>query len=476
MLAGPRAAALDEHLAGCTHCREELAMHDAVDAALRQAFAAPPDARLPLSRAEIAGLLTRASERTGLHAQRGGVAEGRPKRRRWLAGLPAVAAVVLLAVLAQALFAWHHSSSRGRVARRPLLPANLELKSLSIVSPTEGWAVGNTTPHPNPHNADFLDTEPVILHYLNGVWSVVPNPARVRSYGVSVILTSVSMDSSTDGWAVGHTVYLTANPGVVVDGAMNGVILHYTGGQWTVAEDNLAYAPTSVLMRAADDGWIVSDVNGMVLHYDGRAWTPMRIPLSSALVPEAATGVKGVKGGDVWVAATDYGGSAGSGGYDGDAPEVVLRYDGRTWTRESLPDPRARITSLAMTSPTAGWAVGVLPRATSGSGGGDATKPDNALILRYRDGTWEEQARFPGPVDTFTSFNGIAMVSASEGWAVGTGGLIVQYSSGVWTRLASPTSQTLQSIAMVSAAEGWAVGDRGTILRYAEGNWSPYHG
>jgi hypothetical protein len=417
----------------------------------------------------------RASEHTGLTAQRGGVADGAgggPRRRRWLAGLLAVAAVVLLAVLAQALFAWHHGPNGGRLTVHPPLPANVELKSLTMVSPTEGWAVGNSTPHPNPHNADFLDTEPVMLHCLNGVWSVVPNPVQVRNYAFSVILTSVSMDSSTDGWAVGHSVLLTA-PGVVADGMTVGVLLHYTGGQWTVAADDLPYAPTSVFMRAADDGWMVSGWNGRVLHYDGQAWIPMRVPLFSALLPAAVTGVKG---GDVWVAATDYSGSAGSSGFDGDAPEVVLRYDGRTWTRESLPDPHVRITRLAMISPTAGWAVGVLPRPTTGSGSGDATKPDNALILRYQVGTWDEQARFPGPVNTFTSFTDLAMVSASEGWAVGTGGLIVRYSQGVWTRVASPTSQTLQSIAMVTAAEGWAVGDRGTILRYAQGAWSLYQG
>ena len=129
-----------------------------------------------------------------------------------------------------------------------------------------------------------------------------------------------------------------------------------------------------------------------------------------------------------------------------------------------------------MVSASEGWAVGVLPRPERGSGGGDATRPDNALVLRYHDGTWEEQARFPGPVDTFTGFNGIAMVSASEGWAVGTGGLIVHYSHGVWTRVASPTSQALLSVAMVSAAEGWAVGDHGTILHYVGGAWSLYHG
>ncbi|HEV2236614.1 MAG TPA: hypothetical protein VGR57_08125, partial [Ktedonobacterales bacterium] len=328
------------------------------------------------------------------------------------------------------------------------------------------------TPHPDPKNANTLDTEPVMLHYLNGTWSVVPNPARVRSAQVSVILTSVSMDSPTDGWAIGHAVYLTV-PGVVADGATMGITLHYSGGQWTVADEFYAYAPTSVFMRAADDGWIVGDAAGMVLHYDGRAWTPAPVPSRAWLLPAAVTGVRG---GDVWVAATDDSGSAGSGGFDGDAPEVVLHYDGRNWAREILPDPHMRITGLAMTSPTTGWAVGVLPRPTRGSGFGDATQPDNAVILRYQAGTWEEQARFPGPVDSFTSFTDVSMVSASEGWAVGTGGLIVHYIQGSWTRVSSHTNQALQSIAMVSATEGWAVGDGGTILHYSGGAWSRYQG
>ena len=303
MLASHRAAALDEHLTGCAHCRAELAAHAEVDAALRRAFAAPPDARPPFSRAQLAELLTRASERTGPSARRVLGVDGRPKRRRWLAGLPAVAAVVLVAVLAQALFAWHHGTSGGRLATRPSLPANIELKSLSMVSPTEGWAVGNSTPRPDPQNADFLDTEPVILHYLNGTWSVVPNPPRVRSYLVSVILTSVSMDSSTDGWAVGHAVYLTV-PGVVADGVAIGVILHYTGGQWTVAEDNLRYAPTSVFMRLPTNGWIIGP--SQVLHYDGLAWRQvggLAVPSLNLQVIVAVSAT------DIWLAGTDYGAS-----------------------------------------------------------------------------------------------------------------------------------------------------------------------
>jgi hypothetical protein len=469
MLASRRAVALEEHLAGCAHCRDEMVRHAAMDAALRQAVAPPRGAQPPFSREEIAQMLQRTTERTASPVvSRGGADAG--AGRLWLAGLSAVAAVVLVAVLAQALFAWHHGPSDRRPATRQPLPANIELKSLSMVSPTEGWAVGNTTPHPDTNNADFLDTEPVILHYLNGIWSVVPNPARLSSLRASVILTSISMDSPTDGWAVGHSVLLTV-PGVVADGATFGFILHYTGSQWTFAADDPTDTLTSIFMRTANDGWIVGSEDGMVLRYDGHGWTQMRIPSSANLLPAA---VAGVGGSDVWVAATDYGASANPGGFDGDAPEVMLRYDGRTWTRENLPDPHVRITGLAMTSPTTGWAVGVLPRPTSASGSGDATQPDNALILRYQAGTWEEQARFPGPVDTFTSFNDIAMVSASEGWAVGTGGLIVHYTQGTWSRVSSHTNQTLRSIAMVSATEGWAVGDGGTILRYTRGAWSPY--
>jgi photosystem II stability/assembly factor-like uncharacterized protein len=469
MLAGTRAAALEEHLAGCAHCREELAGYAELDAALRQAVAAPPGARPPFAREEIAEMLLRSNERKEAPVRSVGNEDGGP-RRRWLAGLSAVAAVLLISVLAQALFAWHRGPGGGLHASHPTLPAQIELKSLSMDSATEGWAVGNTTPRPDPKYAGFLDTDPVMLHYLNGTWSVVPNPTRARTAGASVILTSVSMDSPSDGWAVGHSVHLTV-PGVIADGATMGITLHYTGGQWTVADEFYAYAPTSVFMRAADDGWIVGDADGMVLHYDGRAWTPAPVPLRESLLPAA---VSGFGGGDVWVAATDYGASANSSGFDGNAPEVVLYYHGQSWTRESLPDPHVRISQFAMTSPTVGWAVGVLPRPTGPSGSGDATKPDNAIILRYQAGTWEEQARFAGPVNTSTSFNDIAMVSANEGWAMGTGGLIVHYAQGTWSPVSSPTSQTLRSIALISDTDGWAVGDGGTILRYSGGAWSPY--
>jgi len=68
------------------------------------------------------------------------------------------------------------------------------------------------------------------------------------------------------------------------------------------------------------------------------------------------------------------------------------------------------------------------------------------------------------------------MVSASEGWAVGSDGLIVHDLGGAWMQVSSHTDQALESIAMVSPTEGWAVGDQGTILHYFNGAWGLYRG
>jgi len=64
------------------------------------------------------------------------------------------------------------------------------------------------------------------------------------------------------------------------------------------------------------------------------------------------------------------------------------------------------------------------------------------------------------------------MVSANEGWAVGSGGTILHYSGGSWGTVTSPTIEWLSSVFMVIPGEGWAVGAKGTILHYSGGSWS----
>jgi photosystem II stability/assembly factor-like uncharacterized protein len=66
------------------------------------------------------------------------------------------------------------------------------------------------------------------------------------------------------------------------------------------------------------------------------------------------------------------------------------------------------------------------------------------------------------------------MVSASDGWIVGPGGMILHGVQGSWKQVPSPSTHLLLSIAMVSTADGWAVGEQGAILHFTQGSWNLY--
>jgi len=83
------------------------------------------------------------------------------------------------------------------------------------------------------------------------------------------------------------------------------------------------------------------------------------------------------------------------------------------------------------------------------------------LMIRWDGTAWSE---VPHPADYVTS---IAMVSTSEGWAVGGNGTIMYWDGTAWTMQSSPTTETLWSVTLSTPTSGWAVGDGGTILHYA---------
>lgn len=478
LLDAETAASVREHVAACAFCQSEMAVHDRVDAALRRSLTTHAGEKPPFSQEDILRLLTQAPDRSTSHRPDVTPARRAARSRRILAGIPAVAAVVLIALFAQYVFSLGRGHRDSKPIARPV-PANIDIKSIAMVSPAEGWAVGSTTPPAVNHGCwtprpgvNFVD--PVILHFVDGRWSVFPDPPELAAGTVSVALRSISMISAAEGWAVGNSV-LPSTPDCVVDGYTSGWLLHYTGGRWVVANKSLGYEADSIFMRSASDGWIVGQSSGsqgaLVLHYGGSAWTQVS---NSAFASLSLNTISAVSATDVWLAGIDYGASAtGGNGSDANAPSVILHYDGHTWARQSIPSPHVRLQSLAMVSASDGWAVGIALGSVSRSGAGTVTMPDKALILHYHDGLWEEQSRFAGPAGPYVS---VAMVSTGEGWAVGTAGMIVHYTSGRWVRVPSPTSQDLRSITMVSPAEGWAAGAKGTILHYVAGVWSIYAG
>jgi len=90
------------------------------------------------------------------------------------------------------------------------------LNSISMISASNGWAVGNSV---LPPNADGM-TFGVVLHYMGGKW--------VFDRLLGSHLSSVLMHTASDGWMVGE------------DGNGGAPVFHYDGSRWTSVSDPCA--------------------------------------------------------------------------------------------------------------------------------------------------------------------------------------------------------------------------------------------
>lgn len=295
--------------------------------------------------------------------------------------------------------------------------ADATLNGVSMVSPTDGWAVGSYL-SPGPNGAfSFL-----ILRWNGTGWTQVPAPAP--GHGA---LRGVSMVSATDGWAVG--VESTNQGGAAValhwDGTtwtqapvpgrsgvsdLYGVsaasasdawaaggrgaatmALHWDGTRWTRASTP-SPGTESTLAGVSDvsssDAWAVgfygvsNAAKALTLHWDGSAWRRVSAPSpgqgapSSVPVNELA-GVAVASSSNAW-SVGDYAVPAVGG-----QAAMTERWNGSKWTRVANPGGTADsfLTGISMVSPSDGWAVGR----------NDST--DQAIILHWNGTGWTGSAR-----------------------------------------------------------------------------------
>ena len=121
-------------------------------------------------------------------------------------------------------------------------PTSNELSNVAMLSPAEGWAVGDQS----------------ILHYHQGVWTQVPTTYH--------LLTAITMISPEEGWIVGG----------------DSLILHYTQGIWTKIPAPPADYFSTVVMQPGEpmSGWIAGPGDTstrsmpMLLHLSQGIWNP----------------------------------------------------------------------------------------------------------------------------------------------------------------------------------------------------------
>jgi hypothetical protein len=294
------------------------------------------------------------------------------------------------------------------------------LFDFTMVSPTEGWAVG---------------AGGAILHYTSGQWRLAIAAGALSPYMRAEpyiyyrgYLSSVSLASATEGWAVGKGEKSRTLGGVSQPVP---IFAHYSGGRWSVMDPatlGTTHVPQVVAMISASEGWALGSV--LVAHYQQGTWhiDPayttnadwQNVQFSSLRMVSATEG---------WaVGDRDNGGNAYSG--------VIAHYCGGKWTlagpanlarADALAD--TNLTSVTMVSPTEGWLTGVHLKGSLLGG----------FVLHYLNGRWQAVNL---PLVTGCVPQAISMASAADGWVVGNcyitakGMLetfLLHYSNGAWS-------------------------------------------
>ena len=154
-------------------------------------------------------------------------------RRRIPTGATATVAALLLVALAIGLFGLHSRATGSATVvngvrtptHSPTQPPDAGIVDVSYwgsdaLSPTDAWAVGF-----GRENSDYTG---VISHFDGKQWQVDKNAIFAAS-----TLYGISMDSATDGWAVGSRT-IDSKSGAVVP-----FLAHYTQGHWGTQTLNL---------------------------------------------------------------------------------------------------------------------------------------------------------------------------------------------------------------------------------------------
>jgi hypothetical protein len=466
------------HLAECAYCQAQQRAYVRLEVALRRAFG--PAATPHIRTEDIMATLPN-DEATPV-APRSVALPRNSRPHRILSGIGAIAAVIVVIVLAVAIFASHPHATTPIVGGHTssTQPPSFAhpgfqdtLASISMVSPTEGWAVGQSVDARTNYGYPSV---PYFLHDAAGVWQKVPVDLHLPA-SCQAFLSGVSMVNASDGWAVGGQ-----------NCPDDSLLLHYDGHAWRRVASPYYGTLGGVTMLSADDGWaydsVTSSTPPTLLHYAHGQWIIAPLPMFQHIYG-SVVGLSVVNAQDIWAAAMLFG--------DGttmttsvDTSSVFLHFLNGTWSvAQSF--PHTLLNGLAMTSADDGWAIGYRQKASDGRAINTGTS------FHYAHGVWTET---PGAIGQPTEVGAAIIFDRPTDGGVLLGGAyqpsvekLYHFTGSAWTpvqvRLPIQDSTAGYSFAALPDGNVWEVGAAvgavkstpGTsleplILRYSNGQWS----
>jgi hypothetical protein len=319
---------------------------------------------------------------------------------------------------------------------RPAVGSGM-LTGVAATSATNAWAVG------------YGDGAALIEQWNGTSWTQQTTPAPRYS-----TLSAVAAASASSAWAVGTTN--TDAP----------LILRWAGASWARVSLHLPSGSylLAVTATSARNAWIVgssgkSKWRTLILHWNGTSWKQVTSPSPKIArsVGDTLDAVTAVSAGDAWAAGwiADKSGNPARG--------LLLHWNGKTWRQVSakaIPAKDGVLAGVAATSRSSAFAVGC-----------DCTKNGSAVIDRWNGRSWAK-AHLPAR-PAAASVEAVTASSARNAWAIGMycpkthcaeaqplDSMLLHWNGKTWTRTAVPVpaADFLGGVAVVSASDAWAVG------------------
>jgi hypothetical protein len=214
----------------------------------------------------------------------------------------------------------HFNGTKWTAFPAPLINGELtaDLQGVVDISSTEAWAIGNVTLGANPGQ---------IIEKWNGTkWSLFPNPTLLpNSQGDLFAMTSTS---ATDIWAVGNLVQQ------VIGGAVSyNLFEHWDGKSWTptfINDTEGFVGLTGVSADATNDAWAVGDAGSstLAIHWNGTNWAAVATPENLGEGPNQLNAVVALAPDNAWAVGYSTPGLAGQSA----TLTLILHWDGTTWS------------------------------------------------------------------------------------------------------------------------------------------------
>ncbi len=338
----------------------------------------------------------------------------------------------------------------------------------------DAWAIGRSTARVAGWAGEVGGSQTVFLRHTHATgWRLAGPPLTPLGAPANPTLTSISMASSGDGWAVGD----------------RGSLVRLVNGRWVMQSSPTQAILTSVSIISSNNGNVgfASGSGGTVLRLQSNRWTREDLGIDGSDAFQLRS-ISTVSANDAWIA-----GSSGR-------ALAILRRTSAGWVRvqtgravfdeEEQPRQSGSVTvastmgAAAAATKTGAWIGGTIVPIDAGSSlgdpAGDSTRPFVLFLSpsgaitsfcpdRYSLGSdgraaTETTCDEPFPLSGFgiSSLHAFPAGRSGGRGEVFAGGLgLFHYSGGSWSREPNPLSY-LSSISFGTPKDGWIAGSGGT--------------